>query len=143
MVSSSKVVGKSKNKFHGMGSGVSRTARAGLKFPVSRIHRYLRQGKYSKRIAVGAPVYLAAVLEYLVAEVLELSGNAARDIKKRRINPRSIVLAIRSDAELSQLTPRVIVPSGGVLPNIHSYLLKKAKRKNGKKTSEKELEELQ
>lgn len=135
--SSSKVVGKSK-KFHGTGSGVSRTARAGLQFPVSRIHRYLRQGRYSKRIAAGAPVYLAAVLEYLVAEVLELSGNAARDIKKRRINPRSIVLAIRKDEELSQLTPHVIVPSGGVLPQIHSVLLMKAKRKNGKKTKEEE-----
>ena len=83
-------------------------------------------------------MYLAAVLEYLVAEVLELSGNAARDIKKRRINPRSIVLAIRRDEELSQLTPHVIVPSGGVLPHIHSLLLMKAKRKNGKKTKEEE-----
>ena len=83
-------------------------------------------------------MYLAAVLEYLVTEVLELSGNAARDIKRRTINPRSIVLAIRSDEELMRLTPQVIAPSGGVLPHIHSVLLTQAKRKKGKKTKEEE-----
>lgn len=47
----------------------SRSKRAGLQFPVGRIHRYLRNGKYANRIGVGGPIYLAAVLEYLTAEV--------------------------------------------------------------------------
>lgn len=51
----------------------------GLQFPVGRIHRLLRKGNYAQRIGAGAPVYLAAVLEYLAAEILELAGNAARD----------------------------------------------------------------
>ena len=59
--------------------------RAGFQFSVGRIHRLLRKEKYSKRVGAGAPVYLAAVLEYLSAEVLELAGNAARDNKKSRI----------------------------------------------------------
>lgn len=118
--------GKGKRKF--TQSKRSRSSRAGLQFPVSRIHRFLRQGKYTEHIAAGAPVYLAAVLEYLVAEILELSGNAARKNKRRRINPRSIQLAVRSDEELNQLLPKVIIPSSGVLPNIHAVLLKKPKR---------------
>ena len=57
---------------------VSRSSKAGLQFPVGRIARFLKKGKYADRIGAGAPVYLAAVMEYLAAEVLELAGNAAR-----------------------------------------------------------------
>ncbi|KAK1259051.1 hypothetical protein QJS04_geneDACA005528 [Acorus gramineus] len=67
--------------------------KAGLQFPIGRIARFLKAGKYAERVGPGAPVYLSAVLEYLVAEVLELAGNAARDNKKNRIVPRHIQLA--------------------------------------------------
>merc|ERR1739847_252518 len=82
---------------------VTKSAKAGLQFPVGRVRRYLKAGKYASRLGSGAPVYLAAVLEYLAAEVLELAGNAARDNKKSRIIPRHIQLAIRNDEELSKL----------------------------------------
>ena len=67
-----------------LGLQVSQSVRAGLQFPVARIARYLKKGRYAKRLGSGAPVYMAAVLEYLCAEVLELAGNAARDHKKVR-----------------------------------------------------------
>ena len=93
----------------------SRSAKAGLQFPVGRIHRYLKGS--APRIGAGAPVYLAAVLEYLCAEILELAGNAARDNKKSRIIPRHVQLAIRNDEELNKLLGGVTIASGGVLPH--------------------------
>jgi histone H2A len=131
---------------------VSRSSKAGLQFPVGRIARFLKAGKYAQRVGAGAPVYLSAVLEYLAAEVrpshpppspyrarpplnrlsltpvrlaqvLELAGNAARDNKKSRIVPRHIQLAVRNDEELSRLLGAVTIAAGGVLPNIHQTLL--------------------
>merc|ERR1712179_26162 len=103
-----KIVMSSRGSSRGKGGKVknkakSRSARAGLQFPVGRIHRLLRKGNYAERVGAGAPVYLAAVMEYLAAEVLELAGNAARDNKKSRIIPRHLQLAIRNDEELNKL----------------------------------------
>jgi len=89
------------------------------------VGRFLKKGGYSKRVGVGAGVYLAAVLEYLCAEILELAGNAARDNKKARIVPRHITLAVKNDEELNKLLGGVTIASGGVLPNIHAVLLPK------------------
>jgi len=110
------------------GGAKSRSSKAGLQFPVGRIHRYLKTGSYANRVGAGAPVYLAAVLEYLCAEILELAGNAARDNKKARIVPRHIQLAIRNDEELNKLLGGVTIAAGGVLPNIHTVLLPKSKK---------------
>ena len=110
----------------------SRSNRAGLQFPVGRITRYLRKGRYSQRLTQTAAVYQAAILEYLTAEVLELAGNAARDNKKVRITPRHLCLAIRNDEELNKLFSNVTIPQGGVLPNIHSVLVPKKKERKEK-----------
>ncbi|XP_062533382.1 uncharacterized protein LOC134202391 [Armigeres subalbatus] len=111
------------------GKAKSRSNRAGLQFPVGRIHRLLRKGNYAERVGAGAPVYLAAVMEYLAAEVLELAGNAARDNKKTRIIPRHLQLAIRNDEELNKLLSGVTIAQGGVLPNIQAVLLPKKTEK--------------
>jgi histone H2A len=109
------------------GKTQSRSSRAGLQFPVGRISRFLRNGRYAARVGGGAPVYLAAIMEYLAAEILELAGNAARDNKRARIIPRHIQLAIRNDEELNKLLGDVTIAQGGVLPNIHAILLPKQK----------------
>jgi len=113
----------------GKGKSVSSSSKAGLQFPVARLARYLKKGGYGTRVGMGAGVYMAAVLEYLCAEILELAGNAARDNKKARIVPRHITLAVKNDEELNKLLGGVTIAAGGVLPNIHAVLLPKKGKK--------------
>lgn len=73
-------------------------------------------------------MYLAGVLEYLCAEVLELAGNVARDFRKARITPRHLALAVHSDGELHKLMHDTTIPQGGVMPHIEQALLRGKKR---------------
>merc|ERR1712151_77156 len=116
-----------RGKGKGRGRATSRSARAGITFPVGRVARYMRNGRYTTRVGAGAPVYVAAVMEYLCAEVLELAGNAAKDNKRARVTPRFINLAVRNDEELSNFFANATVAQGGVLPHINPQLLPKRK----------------
>ena len=120
--------GKKSIKKTGAKGARTKSAKAGLTFPVSRIGRYMKKGRFAKRIGAGAPVIMAAVLEYLVAELLELAGNACRQNKKTRIIPRHIQLAIKNDEELNKYLGKATIAAGGVMPNIHSVLLKKTNK---------------
>ena len=98
-------------------AGKTRSAKAGLSFPVGRLASLLKKGRYAPRTGKGAPVFMAACIEYMVAELLELAGNAARDSKKSRIIPRHIQLAIKNDEELNKHLGKATITAGGVVPN--------------------------
>ncbi|PWN29601.1 histone H2 A.F/Z [Jaminaea rosea] len=112
-------------------TAVTQSSRAGLQFPVGRVHRQLK-GKTANNVRIGAKaaVYTCAILEYLTAELLELAGNASKDLRVKRITPRHLQLAIRGDEELDSLV-RAVIAGGGVLPHIHKSLIKP---KAGKKS---------
>jgi histone H2A len=104
----------------------SHSGLAGLQFPVGRIHTAMKRMRGVSRVGRTAAVYMAGVLEYLTAEVLELSGNASKDLKKKRVSPRHLQLAIKGDEELDALI-RGTIAGGGVIPRIHRALVGKGK----------------
>ena len=125
------VKGKGKAKGKTSAKQTSRSSKAGLCFPVGRIARMLKNGRYSDRVGIGAPVYLAAVLEYLVAEILEVSVMVVKQHKKSRIIPRYIYLGLKEDEEFNKLFSHSIITQSGVKPSI----VKKSSRK-GKSNSQ-------
>ena len=118
------------------GSKVSQSKRAGLIFPVGRIASQLRKGRYAARVSSSAAIYLAAVLEYTVAEILELSAKAVLQRgKSKRITPRALTLAVRHDTDLGTLLKDVTLSRGGVVPKVEKALEAKKKKRSSKKSS--------
>lgn len=116
------------------GKKVSQAKKAGLVFPVARIGSQLRRGQYARRVGASAAVYLAAVLEYLTAELLELTVKAATSAVKKgkkvaRLNPRILTLAVRHDEDLGALLQNVTLSRGGVLPSVNKALNKQKEAK--------------
>eukprot|EP01084_Bolivina_argentea_P144022 252789_1 len=119
-------------------AAVSRSSRAGITFPVGRVASLLKKGKYASRFGRAAPVFVAAVLEHLTAELVTAAAAAAKDADKKRLTPRYINLGIRGDDEFSNLLAGAIISGGGVLPHINKVLLKTKKTKKKKKKAKKE-----
>ena len=105
----------------------SRSEKAGLLMPVSKLNRHLRDTRKSKRVGAGAPVYLAAIMEYAAAEILELAG---ADLgKRKRITPQDLMKGIRNDEELNQLVGGCAVFSSDRVKNVSQAVTFKQKEK--------------
>lgn len=109
---------------------ISRSSKAGLSFPVGRIARMLKHGRYAERVGIGAPVYLAAVLEYLVTEILEIGVMVVKQNKKNRIIPRYVYLGLKEDYEFNKLFSNTIITSSGVAPETSKKLLTKQEKRD-------------
>ena len=99
-------------------------------FPVGRLNRFMKQGRYSDRFSRSAGIFMAGVLEYLTAEIIELAGSVCEENKKKTISPKHLNLAVRSDPELNKLMHTITISQGGMLPNIQSALV--PNKKNSK-----------
>jgi len=104
---------------------VPRAVRAGITFSISRTERKMMKQSVACKKRSMAAVFLAATLEYVTAEVLELAGNRARDHQKIRITPRFIKMSILHDEELSKFFDDVVM-SGGV--KVDKQLTKKEEK---------------
>ncbi|ELV10278.1 histone H2A-Bbd type 1 [Tupaia chinensis] len=82
---------------------ITRSRRAELQFPVSRVDRFLREGQYAKRLSSSTPVFLAGVLEYLTANILDLAGKEAHNNHRKRITPEHVEKAVDNNIQLSCL----------------------------------------
>merc|ERR1712045_372720 len=104
-------------------SKTSSSKKADLQWPLKK---NMAKASVGMKVSKKALVQCAAAVEYICAEVLELTGNAAKDNKRTTMKPRHLMMAVRDDPELSQMIKGVFA-QGGVLPNLNAALLPKRK----------------
>ncbi|RNA42005.1 histone H2A [Brachionus plicatilis] len=110
----------------------SKSKKAGIHFPVARLIRKFKAINSKMTIQTKSGVMLAAVVEYLTAEVLELSGYVTREQNRKTISPRDIFLAVKNDDELDKLLHDTVITQSGAVPHINPVLLVKSKRSKTK-----------
>ena len=72
-------------------------------FPPGRFAVRMKKLRLAKRFGLGGSVFMAAVIQYLVMEVLEMSNQVCRHHKKRVIIPRHLYVAFQGDEDLNKL----------------------------------------
>jgi len=131
--------GTRKSTKNGGKKNVTKSSRCDLIFPVGRTNRYIKQGRYADSVGVGAGIFMAAVLEYITSEILELAGEHCLQDKRKQITPRHVQLAVRNDEEINKLMCEAMIASGGVLPNVQAGLFKRLDKKNADATATQEM----
>lgn len=101
---------------------IAGSKRAEISFPVGRIKRYMKEYDPGRRYSMKSAVYMATVLEYLMAEVFDIAVPHIKPTKKRIIKPKHIRHGIETDPEFKKLLGDVILPEGGVYPHINKFL---------------------
>ena len=106
-------------------AGITGQARAGLLLAPARVLRLMRRDRLTARMGRSSSVVMAAMMEYITSEIIEISGEQAKKAGRHRIKPRDIQLAISGDDELSKLCRNITISEGGRPPHINPALLPK------------------
>lgn len=85
--------------------GATIEKRAGLTFPTDLIRTTLSNSNPNWKIHLDAVLYITAAIEYLCAEIVEVSGTAAAS--SSRIEPRHVVDEKNKSPELQKMFPNV------------------------------------
>ena len=108
----------------------SRQQKAGIIFPAALCEKFLRDFGNSKlMITKNSPVFLAAILEYICAQILECVRDNICNLKRIRFKLSDIDYAIKNDKELGYLFNKYNIEfmKGSIMPFIHPELQKKKK----------------
>ena len=109
--------------------GISRQAKAGIIFPPSVTEKFLRRFDTSIiMVTHSAPVFMAAVIEYICMEILESASILAKEDRRIRITVSDIESAVKNDVELCRVFTNLNIKFlGGSVPQwIHPSLVKKS-----------------
>lgn len=121
----------------------NKASRSGLSIPPHISEKHLREQNSTKEKAASrlnvsekAQIYLAAIIEYIASQYLEVAGNTTRDGKRKNVTTRDIYVASAEDEDLTNLMHRVNFSwiGAGVIPYIHEAFIptKDKRRKNAK-----------
>ena len=106
------------------------STRAGLLFATPKILKLMKRERLAGGIGKRPAIVVAAAMEYICQEILELSGDIVLQGKRKRITPRQIMLAISGDDELHKLVGyKGTFHESGVAPHIHPAMLPKNAKK--------------
>lgn len=114
----------------------SRSAKAGLTWPVSKTHRKVLERKTVKRVGAGAPVYIAAVLEHFSSELLEVAATICSEAGRKRLTPQDVILALRTDPEFNKCSTGLKILVGDKIKGKAAAAAIEAKRDKDKKLEE-------
>jgi histone H2A len=109
--------------------GISRQVKAGIVFPPSVAEKFLRRFDTSViMVTHTAPVFMAAVMEYICMEILESAAILAKENRRIRITVSDIESAVKNDTELARVFINLNIKFlGGSVPQwIHPSLIKKS-----------------
>lgn len=110
------------------------TISSGLIISVPRTKTLLKKYCSCERYSELAAIATAAVVESVLAEIVELAGRITLSDGRVRMTPKDINFGIKNDEELDMLFCNTAIGNGGY-PARHQIKLEKAKKRKTKKKS--------